>query len=326
MKDIESFLGMMIVMGINNLPKMKLYWTQNNVFHNDLISSIMSRDHFLQIFYNLHLAYNSLEPKKGSYGYSKIYKIKSFMHILLVNFQDNDTLGQYGSIDETMGKIKGRSSLKQYILLKPIQRGYKIWSLCDSITGYLFRCKIYLGKEELGITETLFGDRVVFGLIDDRSFEGRHLYFDNFFTSLPFLEKLRLKRISATVTTRPDRAGIPSHFTQKEKMKRGDYKSIVISKVIIFKWMDTRHVFLATNDRQNTEIITVRRRLKDGRLIVIHCPKAIKDYNKFIRAVDRFNQTISCYKFDRKSKRNWFGLFIFFLNASLVNSFICYNQ
>ena len=90
--------------------------------------------------------------------------------------------------------------------------------------------------------------------------------------------------------------------------------------------MDTKHVFLASNDCQNTGIVTVSRRLKDGKLIDIHCPKAIKDYNKFIRGVDRFNQRISCYKFDRKFKRNWLRLFIFFFNASLANSFICYNQ
>lgn len=60
MKDIESFLGITIVMGINNLPSMKHYWSNDNVFHNSFISSTMSRNRFLQIFYNLHLADNSL--------------------------------------------------------------------------------------------------------------------------------------------------------------------------------------------------------------------------------------------------------------------------
>ena len=145
-KDIESFLGIIIVMGINSLPTMKYYWSKDNVFHNDFISSTMARNRFLEIFYNLHLAGNSLEPKSGSTNYSKIYKIKNFVEISLRNFQSNYKFGRYGSIDETMVKFKGRSSLKQYIPLKPIKRGYKIWCLCDSITGYLFDCRIYLGK------------------------------------------------------------------------------------------------------------------------------------------------------------------------------------
>ena len=61
---------------INNLPNMKLYWSSDMVFQNTFISSIMSRNRFLQIFYNLHLADNSLEPKRGSREYSKIYKVK----------------------------------------------------------------------------------------------------------------------------------------------------------------------------------------------------------------------------------------------------------
>ena len=46
-KNIESFFGIIIVMAINDLPDMKLYWSKDNIFHNSFITSIMSRDHFL---------------------------------------------------------------------------------------------------------------------------------------------------------------------------------------------------------------------------------------------------------------------------------------
>jgi hypothetical protein len=62
-KDIESFLGLIILMGINKLTNMKLYWSKDIVFHKTFVSSIMSTDRFLQIFYNLHLTDSSLEPK-----------------------------------------------------------------------------------------------------------------------------------------------------------------------------------------------------------------------------------------------------------------------
>ena len=160
------------------------------------------------------------------------------------------------------------------------------------------------------------GEHVAFTLIGGHNFEGKHLYFDNFFTSLLLLEKLKLRGVIATETIRADRVGIPSQFALKEKMERGEYKSIVTSNFVIFKWMDAKHVFLGSNDYQNTEIIRISRRLKNKQLIEIDCPKAIKDYNKFIRGIDRFNQRISCYLFDRKSRRNWLRLFIFFVTAS----------
>lgn len=48
--EIQSFLGLIILMGVNDLPYMRLYWGKDIVFHNTFISSIMSRDRFLQIF------------------------------------------------------------------------------------------------------------------------------------------------------------------------------------------------------------------------------------------------------------------------------------
>jgi hypothetical protein len=66
-------------------------------------------------------------------------------------------------------------------------------------------------------------------LLADHHFEGKHFYFDNFFTSLSLLEKLKLQRINAMGTIRSDRVGIPTQFALKEKMERVDHKSIVIS-------------------------------------------------------------------------------------------------
>ena len=109
-------------------------------------------------------------------------------------------------------------------------------------------------------------------------------------------------------------------------MERGGYKSIAISNTIIFKWMDTKPVFQASNNCENTEIITISRRLKNKQRIEVDCPKAIMDYKKFIHGVDRFNQRIPSYTFDRKSKRNWLHLVFFFFNAPLASAYICYDQ
>ena len=61
-KEIESFLGLVLLMSINDLPNIKLYWSKDMVFHNTFIRSIMSRDHFLEIFYNL-LSVNNYETE-----------------------------------------------------------------------------------------------------------------------------------------------------------------------------------------------------------------------------------------------------------------------
>lgn len=324
--EVESFLGLIILMGINDLPNMKLYWSKDMLFHNAFISSIMSRDRFLEIFYNLHLASNSLEPKRGSNNYSKIYKVKTFTEILRRNFQKNYNFGLYGTIDESMIKFKGRSSIKQYLPLKPIKRGYKVWCLCDPITGYLFNYQIYEGKEKTSGKEELLSERVVFDLISGHNFQGKYLYFDNYFNSLRLLEKLKLQKIKACGTIRPNRADIPLDFAKKNKMQRGECTSIIAPNSIVFIWMDRKHVFLASNYHKENEVVSISRRLQNGQRTMITCPKAVKDYNQFSHGIDRFSQRISYYNLDRKSKRNWLRMFIYFLNASISNSFICYNQ
>ena len=54
-KDIESFLGIIILMGINGLPKMRLYWSKDIAFRNNFISSIMSRDRFFFKYFIIYI-------------------------------------------------------------------------------------------------------------------------------------------------------------------------------------------------------------------------------------------------------------------------------
>ena len=102
---------------------------------------------------------------------------------------------------------------------------------------------MHLGKEETSGKEIPLGECVAFNLISGHNFQGKHLHFDNFFTSLRLLENLKLQNIKACGTIRPDLAGIPSDFDKKNRMQRGDCKSIITSNSIVFIWMDTKHVF-----------------------------------------------------------------------------------
>lgn len=46
-----------------------------------------------------------------------------------------------------MTKFKERSTLKQYLPMKPIKRVIKSWVSSDSMTGYRYDMNIYSGKE-----------------------------------------------------------------------------------------------------------------------------------------------------------------------------------
>mgnify|MGYP000597036736 CR=1 FL=1 len=106
-------------------------------------------------------------------------------------------------------------------------------------------------------------------------------------------------------------------------MERGEYKSITTSNNAIFIWMDPKYVLFASSYHREDEVAFVTRRLKNGQRITVNCPHAIKEYNLFAPGVDLFSLRVSRYSIDRKSKRNWLRIVVYFLNASIFNSFIC---
>lgn len=57
-----------------------------------------------------------------------------------------------------MIRFKGKKSFKQYMLLKPIKRGFKVWVRANANTGFVMQFEVYTGKENGG---SGLGTRVV---------------------------------------------------------------------------------------------------------------------------------------------------------------------
>ena len=106
-----------------------------------------------------------------------------------------------------MERFTGQSSLKQYIPLKPVQRGFKIWVKADSINGYICDFSVYTGKE--GAPEKEFGAKVVKKLAQPLTRGHYHVFFDNYFSSVKLFEDLLDKGLYACGTFRKDRKGVP---------------------------------------------------------------------------------------------------------------------
>ena len=112
-------------------------------------------------------------------------------------------------------KYKGRTSLKQYMPMKPIKRGIKVWCRADSHSGYLCDFDIYTGCHRDGIQREL-GYSVVTRLF--RGIEGKryNVYFDNFLTSYPLLQDLYSKKILACGTVRDEKNSLQFFLTKMQ--------------------------------------------------------------------------------------------------------------
>ena len=102
----------------------------------------MSRDRFLQIFWNLHLCDPMLNARSP-----RSTKVQPLLDILIPTFQSRFIPDQHVAVDESMIGFKGRVSFRQYVRGKPHPYGIKAFVLADSKTGYLHNVRIYFGAE-----------------------------------------------------------------------------------------------------------------------------------------------------------------------------------
>lgn len=87
------------------------------------------------------------------------------------------------SIDEAMVKFKGRLGMKQYMPMKPIKRGIKVWLCAEASSGFVCDFQVYTGKRQDGTTEQNLGYRVVHDLTRNFTGKNHHVFYDNFFDS-----------------------------------------------------------------------------------------------------------------------------------------------
>ena len=73
--------------------------------------------------------------------------------------------------------------MKQYLPMKPVKRGFKIWVRSDSHNGYVCEFECYTGRKGEK-TEVGLGGSVVTRLIRDLVGKSYHVFMDNFFSSV----------------------------------------------------------------------------------------------------------------------------------------------
>ncbi|KAF2894881.1 hypothetical protein ILUMI_11294 [Ignelater luminosus] len=137
LNELKAFIGILVIMGLNSLPSLRLYWSSDQNFYSARVSEVMPLKRFLKILRYLHIHDNDLVLKRGEPEFDKLYKIRPMIQYLTNSFLQACTPGRNIAIDESMVVFKEKTHLKQYMPQKPIKRGFKIWALACSETGYL---------------------------------------------------------------------------------------------------------------------------------------------------------------------------------------------
>ena len=218
-EELRAFLGFNILMGINHLPSLNDYWSRDPRLRYAPVADRISRDRFREVSRYLHFVDNDTLVPRGEEGHDRLGKVRPVIDHLSTKFAEVYQPHRDIAVDEAMIKFQGRSSLKQYMPLKPTKRGIKVWVAADSINGYFSRFEVYTGKKD-NSTEHGLGARVVKTLTSDFKGKYHHVYFDNFFTSLQLLEDLEKDQIYSCGTARKDRKGFPDQLKKPNLKNR----------------------------------------------------------------------------------------------------------
>ena len=268
-------------------------------------------------------------PAAGSDDFDKLYKIRPFLEDLKTNFklQYNPPCEQ--AVDEAMVKYKGRTSLKQYMPIKPIKRGIKLWCRADSTNGYLCDFDVYTGKQPSGVQHG-FGYTVVSKLCQNIKGKWYCVFFDSFVTSCKLIEDLYSDKILCCGTVRQGRKEFPPALFDKYTVKnfpRGDAMWIMKGPILHVSWMDKKAVWVAgtVTSAPPGDLSEVLRRARDGTLQAVTCPPIVSTYNKYMGGVDKNDQMKSYYQISVSGKKWWTRLLFDLIEQSTTALFSTMN-
>ena len=122
--EMKLFIGIILAMGVHQLPQLEDYWSSHPLLGAKGIVAGMSYRRF-RVLSCLHLVNNSTAVRRGDAGFDKLHKIRPLLDIIQQNIQSSYNPHREVSIDEAMVGFKGRSSLKQYMALKPTKAWFQ---------------------------------------------------------------------------------------------------------------------------------------------------------------------------------------------------------
>ena len=326
--EIRTFLAILLISGYNTLPRRTMYWEANPDSHNEAVAASMSRNRFDELMRFLHVSDNA--NLNSADRFTKVRPLYTMLNERCLRFYP---FTQQLSIDESMVPYFGRHPSKQFLRLKPVRFGYKLWTLSTNL-GYVIQFEPYAGAKQDSQEKTEFGlgGAVVLDLLSEMPVSlPYHVAFDNYFTSLKLLEYLSTKGIAATGTIRANRLEkCPLRNTQSlEKSDRGTSSAMLdaSANVIVVAWRDNKVVCLASNSAGNAPVSSVSRWSRQQKQRVnVSQPNIVRVYNGTMGGVDRSDQNVSLYRIAMRTKKWWWPLFAHTVDLAMQNAWLLYRK
>ncbi|KAH8035404.1 hypothetical protein HPB51_005128 [Rhipicephalus microplus] len=151
--EMLRFIGLIIYMGVVDVPRLHMYWRTTGIFSSLLPPNIMRRDRFFALL--AFLSVGDPEDLAAAASDGKTWRVSWLLRHINLQSQNLFQPQRNLAVDERMVKSKARSRIRQYIQDKVTKFGYKLWVLADSNTGYTINFFVYTRKDRRGFPKEL---------------------------------------------------------------------------------------------------------------------------------------------------------------------------
>ncbi|ELP92565.1 hypothetical protein EIN_073180 [Entamoeba invadens IP1] len=273
----------------------------------------------------------------------KFGKIREVLEAFIYNLVNNKyfTPSTTLSVDEHLCAFKGKIWAKVFIKSKPQRYSIKFWMCCDCESGMVINLQMYCGKCDN--KEENQGFRVTIDMVAPQLCMGKFVIVvcDNFFCSLRLVHYLAQYGSTLLGTVRKNRVEVPEEAKQIKRYDPNDDKKATtreadttevytkgVCKLLSYYNEKKKLVLIMTTMHNAKELYTVQKevRAKDGKLVSVHKPNVIKQYNATMGGVDSADLMIHTYTCRRRTSRWNVRILYDLLDIAALNAYKVYHH
>uniref|UniRef100_A0A7N8XH10 PiggyBac transposable element-derived protein domain-containing protein n=1 Tax=Mastacembelus armatus TaxID=205130 RepID=A0A7N8XH10_9TELE len=317
------------------LKSIRDYWRQDSLFSVPFPATVMSRDRYLTISWNLHMSHPGADKendrKRGTAEHDCLFRVRPLMDTIRLACKTIYHPRRNLAVNEGVVACKANTEMTQCMKATPTRWGFKLFVLADSSNGYTVDFAVYTGKNSFPTGHGLSYDAVM-SLLDRIVLgSGYHVYMDNFYTSPKLLTDLFALKFGACGTYRDNRKGCPQDAANSltSKSARGSMRWIRDEHLVFVKWMDAREVSVCSTIHAAQTGDTMQRRVKTQngwRTKSFPCPAPVIAYNQHMGGVGLSDQLLQYYTAQHKTMKWYRKLFPHFLDIAATNAYIVHKE
>lgn len=323
--DIDSptlfaYFGTRILMAQCRMSNLDMYWHEK--YGYDPVRNVWSRQEFDRISAAFHI---NTDPKPDDTTKNRLWCVVP----LLARFNANCSAALQAPAslvcDESMLAWRGKHPSGQSMKTKPIQFGFKVWTLAD-VSGYVYRIDLYCGGEK-GNPEVDLMKNVVLKLVQPFTGQYRTIYFDAAFTTIDLMMELYRNHQTLAVGKMSSCRTFPPHV-RKGIVKPDQFLTAQhseLNSLSATKYVGTKYESELLSTASPQPMPTVAVAVSNGTK-TIHVPDCFAAYNRYATGVDQANRLAAFQPTHRKHYRYWFTFVEHFINVAMGNAWILYDK